>query len=192
MKTKIFLLLTLFIVMVGALSFTVLLSRSEVVKKKYKNSKLFSKGDNSNEKITNFNTRLNTHDSTANGLKKAIKPIESPVKIQNKKTVDCREKGGNMESGLVTECLFKSYNLAEAYSEFRTRNKANDDGKYLEEKMPSNKYKATFSDYPTSITYNYPKENILEVEILFPGGSTIISFLREKEDVKVTTNHSPD
>lgn len=108
------------------------------------------------------------------------------------KTVECKDKGGSMENGFVTECLYKNYNLEEAYNEFRKRNKANDDGQFLEEKMPADKHTAGFSDYPISVTYSYPKQNILEVEILFPGGLTTINFEENKDVVLVQTNHSPD
>ena len=115
-----------------------------------------------------------------------------PVKAQKLKTVDCKDKGGDMENGFVKECLYKNYNLDEAYNAFRERNKANDDGKYLEKKMPTGKHTAGFSDYPISATYNHPKQNILKVEILFPGGVTTIIFKTEKDGVIVTTNNSPD
>ena len=58
--------------------------------------------------------------------------------------------------------------------------------------MPSGKHIAGFNDYPISVTYTYPKQNILEVDILFPGGVTIINFKKEKDDVRVNINHSPD
>lgn len=66
MKTKTFLLLTLFILLVGALSFTVLLSNSPVIKKHDKISKLFSKPViyKSTDQNTHSDIRLNYKDST--------------------------------------------------------------------------------------------------------------------------------
>lgn len=194
MKTKIFILVTIFILVVGALSFTVLLSNSQVIKKKYKSSKLFSKSATDKSTVTNTNSeiRLNNQDSAVNKLQGNDKLSENPTEKQNRKTIDCKEKGGNMENGFGSECLFKNYNLAEAYNEFRKKNKANDDGKFLEEKMPPNKHIATFREYPTSVTYSYPEANILDIEILFPGGVTVINFREDKDDVKVNVNHSPD
>jgi len=120
------------------------------------------------------------------------KTPEIPTKALKLKTVDCKDKGGNMENGFVTECLYKNYDLTEAYNDFRERNKDNEDGKYLEKKMPSGKHTAGFSDYPISVTYTYPKQHILDIEIFFPGGLTIINFNKEKDDVKVNITHSPD
>ena len=128
---------------------------------------------------------VNQHQTTT-------KPSQIPVIKPKQKTVECKDKGGSMENGFITECLYINYNLEEAYNEFRKHNKANDDGKFLEEKMPAGKHIAGFNDYPISVTYSYPKQNILEVEILFPGGVTIISFKEEKDEVIVQTNHSPD
>ncbi|MCD9854414.1 hypothetical protein LUD75_06840 [Epilithonimonas sp. JDS] len=194
MKTRIFLLLTLFILMIGALSFTVLLSRSEVVKKGYKSSKLFSKSatDKDTDKNSNSEIRLNKRDSAAHKLQGTNNSSESQSEIQNKKTIVCKDQGGDMETGYVTECLYKNYNLAEAYDAFRKSNNSNDDGKYLEKQMPKAKHIASFEECPISVTYTYPKQNMLELELLFPGGVTIIKFNDEKDKVIVTVNHSPD
>lgn len=115
-----------------------------------------------------------------------------PIKKQEMKMVDCKDSGGDMENGFITECLYKNYDLAEAYNDFRKRNDDNDDGKYLEKTMPSGKYKAGFSDYPLSVAYNYREKSTMRIEILFPGGVTIINFKKVKNDVMVTINHSPD
>lgn len=126
-------------------------------------------------------------------------PVKVPQKIEPKpiscfppKIVECKDKGGDMENGFVTECTYRNQNLDEAYNAFRERNKANDEGKYLENKLPTSKHIANFKEYPISVTYTYPKQNILEVDILFPGGVTYINFKQEKNDVKVSINHSPD
>ena len=68
MKTRIFILLTIFILAVGALSFTVLLSNSHIVKKHKKIYNLFSKTETykSNDKNTNTVIELNYKDSTYN------------------------------------------------------------------------------------------------------------------------------
>lgn len=108
------------------------------------------------------------------------------------KSVDCKDVGGNMDNGFVTECIYKNYNLTEAYNEFRQRNKTNDDGMFLEAKMPASNYKAALKEYPTSVNYVYSNANMLEVEILFPGGVTTITFKAEDDDVRISTNHSPD
>lgn len=117
---------------------------------------------------------------------------EIPIKAQKLKTIDCQDKGGDMENGFVRECTYKNYKLDEAYNAFRERNKANDEGKFLEERMPTSKYIASFKEYPISVTYTYPKQHILEAEMLFPGGVTTIIFKTEKDNVIVTTNNSPD
>ncbi|KFC19449.1 hypothetical protein [Chryseobacterium sp. FH1] len=124
-----------------------------------------------------------------------VKIPETPDKIIKcfpPESVDYKDKGGNMENGFVTECLYKNHTLEKAYNKFREMNIANDDGKFLEKKMPSGKHTASFNDYPISVTYTYPQKHILEVEILFPGGVTIIHFKKEKDDVRVNVNHSPD
>lgn len=138
-------------------------------------------------------------DSTTEMETPAPIPEKVPQKIEPKpiscfppKIVECKDKGGDMENGFVTECTYRKQNLDEAYNAFREQNKANDEGKYLETKLPSSKHMASFKEYPISVTYNYPKQNILEVEILFPGGVTSINFKTEKDDVIVTTTNSPD
>jgi len=108
------------------------------------------------------------------------------------KSVNCKDVGGNMENGFLTECVYKNYNLTEAYNEFRQRNKTNDDGMFLEANMPASNYKAALKEYPTSVNYVYSNANMLEVEILFPGGVTTITFKAEDDDVRISTNHSPD
>lgn len=119
-------------------------------------------------------------------------PPQRPIECFPPKNIDCKDKGGEMENGFVTECLYKNYGLEEAYNAFRKRHKAGDNGKYLEKKMPTSKYIASFKDYPISVTYTYPKQNVLEIEILFPGGVTTIIFKTGKDDVIVTTTNSPD
>ena len=126
-------------------------------------------------------------------------PVKVPQKIENKpiscfppKIVECKDKGGDMENGFITECLYKNYYLEEAYKAFRERHKADDEGKYLENKMPVSKHITRFKDYPISATYTYPQQNTLKVEILFPGGVTTMIFKTEENDVIVTTNNSPD
>ena len=151
------------------------------------------------DKATILPQKTPSSDSTTSLETPAPIPVKVPQKIEDKpiacfppKIVECKDKGGDMENGFVTECTYRNQNLDEAYNAFRERNKANDEGKYLEKKMPTGKHIAGFSDYPISVTYSYPKQNILEIEILFPGGVTTIIFKTEKDDVIVTTNNSPD
>lgn len=150
------------------------------------------------ESITIREEKKSTGDSIKAPKPQVIIPVkipETPDKIINcfpPKSVDCKDKGGNMENGFVTECLYKNHTLEKAYNKFREMNIANDDGKFLEKKMPTGKHAAGFNDNPISVTYNYPKQHILEVEILFPGGVTTINFKKEKDDVRVNVNHSPD
>lgn len=115
-----------------------------------------------------------------------------PIKCFPPQSIDCKDKGGNMENGFVTECIYKNYGLSEAYQLFREQNKDNEDGKFLEKQLPPDKHTVVFNDYPISVTYTYPKPNTLEIEIFFQGGVTTITFKEDKESVKVTTNHSPD
>ena len=150
------------------------------------------------ENITTHEVKKSTGDSIKAPKPQVIIPVKIPetpdkiIKCFPPKYVECKDKGGNMENGFVTECTYANQDLNEAYNAFRERNKDNDDGKFLEKEMPSAKHTAGFNDYPISVTYTYPKQNILEVEILFPGGVTIINFKKEKNDVRVNVNHSPD
>ncbi|TDX86549.1 hypothetical protein [Epilithonimonas xixisoli] len=150
------------------------------------------------ENLTTREIKKSTGDSVKAPKPQVIIPVkipETPDNIINcfpPKYLECKDKGGNMENGFVTECLYKNHNLEKAYKAFREKNKANDDGKFLEKEMPIDKHTAGFNDYPISVTYTYPKQTILEVEILFPGGVTIINFKKEKDNVKVNVNHSPD
>ena len=150
------------------------------------------------ENITTLEVKKSTGDSVKAPKPQVIIPVKIPetpdsiIKCFPPKSVECKDKGGNMENGFVTECTYANQSLNEAYNAFRERNKDNDDGKFLEKEMPSGKHIAGFNDYPISVTYTYPKQNILEVDILFPGGVTIINFKKEKDDVRVNINHSPD
>lgn len=117
---------------------------------------------------------------------------QKPIECFPPKNIECKDKGGDMENGFVTECLYKNYGLQEAYIKFRERNGDNDNGKFLEHKMPLDKHISKFQGYPTSVSYNYYNQNTLKVEVLFPGGVTTIVFKTEKNDVIVTTNNSPD
>lgn len=119
-------------------------------------------------------------------------PPQKPIDCFPPKSIECKDKGGDMENGFITECLYKNYYLEEAYNAFRERHIADDEGKYLEKKMPGSKHIARFKDYPISATYTYPQQNTLKVEILFPGGVTTMIFKTEENDVIVTTNNSPD
>lgn len=155
-------------------------------------------GNPAKENITTHEVKKSTIDSIKAPKPQVTIPVkipETPDKIINcfpPKYVECKDKGGDMENGFVTECTYGNQDLNEAYNAFRERNKDNDDGKFLEKEMPSSKHTASFKEYTISVTYNYPKQNILEVEILFSGGVTIINFKKEKNDVKVNINHSPD
>jgi len=150
------------------------------------------------EKKISQDVKKATVDSTKAPKPSVIIPVKIP-KTEDKiincfppKSIECKDKGGDMENGFATECIYANHDLSEAYKVFRERNKDKDDGKFLENKMPIAKYIANFKEYPISVTYTYPKHNILEVEILFPGGVTIINFKKETNDVKVNINHSPD
>ena len=122
--------------------------------------------------------------------------IELEKKTQNSslnhsKKIDCVDKGGSMENGFTTECFFQNYTLEAAYLKFCENNKNNDDGNFLEEKMP----KKTFSkegEYPIVIKYSYKNPKTLEVDLIFPGGETEIIFSEENNGVKITTISSPD
>lgn len=150
------------------------------------------------ENITIRGEKKSTTDSIKAPKPQVITPVKIPEtqdKIINcfpPESVDCKDKGGNMENGFVTECLYKNHTLEKAYNKFREMNISNGDGKFLEKKMPSGKFTTGFNDYPISVTYTYPKQHILEIEILFPGGVTTINFKKEKNDVIVTKNNSPD
>lgn len=109
-----------------------------------------------------------------------------------KKSVKCEDKGGNMEIGFTTECFWENYTFEETYIVFKEKYKNNDDGKFLEEKMPKANYKATFKEYPLYVDYKYSGKDELNIEILFPGGVTFITFKKEDNGVKTTTVHSPD
>lgn len=116
--------------------------------------------------------------------------IDKPKTLE--KTVDCEDKGGNMEIGFTTECFWENYTLEETYLAFRKEFKDNDDGKFLEEKMPKANYKATFKEYPLAVDYKYSGGNELKIEILFPGGVTFITFKKVDENVITTIVASPD
>ena len=116
------------------------------------------------------------------------KTSEKPIQ----KSVKCEDKGGNMEIGFTTECFWENYTFEEAYLAYKEKYKNDDDGKFLESKMPKANYKATFKEYPLEVDYKYSGKNKLDIEIFFPGGVTFITFKKEDNGVKTTTVHSPD
>ena len=125
--------------------------------------------------------------------------IVTDTTLQNKKIgiertlhVECIDKGGDMENGFSTECFFRNSNLEQAYDAYILRNKYNDDGKWLEPKLPLEDLVKDGTDYPISIVYKYSKKDELTVDLIFPGGETTIVFAQEFNDVKVSSIHSPD
>lgn len=130
-------------------------------------------------------SQIKPEDSAQNQTPKISgKPIE--------KTVKCEDKGGNMELGFTTECFWENYTFEETYLAFKEKYKNNDDGKFLEEKMPQANHKATFKEYPLAVDYKYSGKNELNIEILFPGGVTFITFKKIEKGVKTIVVHSPD
>lgn len=117
-----------------------------------------------------------------------------PVKETAEKqlSVECIDKGGDMENGFITECLFKNATLEQAYYAYIERNKDNDEGKYLEAKFPKTDFLKDGTEYPISIVYKYSGKVELTVDLLFPGGETTITFTEKNDGVKVVANHSPD
>ncbi|MFV0604363.1 MAG: hypothetical protein ACK5NK_00855 [Niabella sp.] len=97
--------------------------------------------------------------------------------------INCSDKGGSMEDGFVTECIYKNYSLKDAYNHFREKNKSNDDGKYLEEAIPVKKFTKRFNKNRVTVVYNIPNKDMLQVELLFDGGTTSITF---KKDISKT------
>lgn len=130
-------------------------------------------------------SQIKPEDSAQNQTPKiSEKPIEKSVK--------CEDKGGNMELGFTTECFWENYTFEETYLAFKEKYKNNDDGKFLEEKMPQANYKATFKEYPLFVDYKYSGKDELNIEILFPGGVTYITFKKMGKGVKTIAVHSPD
>ncbi|MBF8456883.1 hypothetical protein IV494_06770 [Kaistella sp. G5-32] len=113
-----------------------------------------------------------------------------PVKL--KKTINCKDKGGDMAIGFSTECLYENYTLEQAYQKFKEENKNNDDGKFLADHLPKNNIDIPFEEYPISAKYSILKQGNLKIELLFPGGLTYITFKKIENGVKITTVNSPD
>lgn len=145
----------------------------------------------------NHNVKLNSKDSLKSSVQIETEDsaqIATP-KIPEKpieKSVKCEDKGGNMELGFTTECFWENYNLEESYLAFKEKYKDNDDGKFLETKIPKANYKATFKEYPLAVDYKFKGKNQLDIEILFPGGVTFITFKNIAKGVKTIVVHSPD
>lgn len=153
--------------------------------------------EKTSESISNFEKVQNTKDSVAISVKDSVENLikENPTVDASKpvkKTVNCEDKGGNMEIGFTTECFWKNYTFEETYLAFKEKYKDNDDGKFLEEKMPKANYKATFKEYPLYVDYKYSGKDELNIEILFPGGVTFITFKKMEKGVKTIAVHSPD
>lgn len=139
--------------------------------------------------IENDSSKLLTHIKPEDSAQvPAPKISETAVK----KSVKCEDKGGNMELGFTTECIWENYTFEEAYLAFKEKHKDNDDGKFLERKMPKANYEATFKEYPLAVDYQYSGKNELHIEILFPGGVTFITFKKMEKGVKSIVVHSPD
>ena len=117
-----------------------------------------------------------------------------PIKetFEKQLSVECIDHGGDMENGFITECFFKNATLEEAYQTYTELNKDNDDGKYLEIKLPKTDFFKDGSEYPISIDYKYSGKNKLTIDLFFPGGGTTIIFTEKADGVKAITNHSPD
>ena len=149
--------------------------------KSIENQKIDSERDDSLKSVVQIRPEDSAQTSTA---KTSEKPIQKSVK--------CEDKGGNMEIGFTTECFWENYTFEEAYLAYKEKYKNDDDGKFLESKMPKANYKATFKEYPLEVDYKYSGKNKLDIEIFFPGGVTFITFKKEDNGVKTTTVHSPD
>lgn len=119
-----------------------------------------------------------------------ILPLKESAKTQS--SVECTDKGGDMENGFITECFFKNATLEQAYYAYIERNKDNDDGKYLEAKLPKTDFLKDGTEYPISIVYKYYEKKELTVDLLFPGGETKITFTEKAGSVNIITIHSPD
>ena len=121
------------------------------------------------------------------------KNIPSKVLTGNlQKTINCKDKGGDMAIGFTTECLYENYTLEEAYQKFKEENKKNDDGKFLADHLPKNDIDIPFEEYPISVKYSILKQGNLKIELLFPGGQTSITFKKNEKGIKITTVNSPD
>lgn len=119
-----------------------------------------------------------------------ILPLKESAKTQS--SVECNDKGGDMENGFITECFFKNFTLEKAYHTYIERNKDNDDGKWLEPKLPLNDTVKDGTEYPISIIYKYSGKRELTIDLIFPGGETTITFTEKAGSVNVVANHSPD
>lgn len=153
--------------------------------------------EKTNESVSHPEKIQNTKDSVAISVKDSAENLikENPTVDASKpvkKTVKCEEKGGNMEIGFTTECLWENYTLEETYFAFKEKHKNNDEEKFLESKMPQANHKATFKEYPLSVDYKYSGKDELNIEILFPGGVTFITLKKMENGVKSIVVHSPD
>lgn len=109
--------------------------------------------------------------------------------------ISCEDKGGDMENGFVEVCLFENYDFSSAYTDYKERNKGNDDGRFLENSMPNQNLIKKFKEsHILTASYSYRSKDILEIDLSFDGGNTTIVFedLKNANSIKITTTHYPD
>ncbi|MFD2595296.1 hypothetical protein [Sphingobacterium griseoflavum] len=104
----------------------------------------------------------------------------------------CQEPYGDMEVGFTTVCFWWNADLETAYARFRTKNSDNDDGRFLERRLPKTATHIVAGSYPLEIRYARMSTDSLLIDLFFPGGETQIIFEKKTNGVEVRTLHAPD
>lgn len=155
----------------------------------------FSNSCSEKEVIKNHTSPSEIKSQDSSFKPKNLNEQEVPSTVSSKnfqKSIVCKDKGGDLSTGFTTECIYENYTLTEAYDAFRTKNKDNDDGKFLESKMPEKDKTVPFKEYPISVKYSRSDKKNLNIELLFPGGVTYLTFKTQEKGVKVMITNSPD
>ncbi|WDF70315.1 hypothetical protein PQ465_08025 [Sphingobacterium oryzagri] len=147
-----------------------------------------------NDALVQVDTTVSEEDTAKLPIALLDSSLNKPSDTESvgKQLVTCEEPFGSMEEGFTTVCFWSGYRLSEAYTAFRKKNSDNDDGKFLQDSLPTVARDTSFGDYPFAVSYTPNGADILHVELNFPGGSTSITFLQKAKGVEIRTLHAPD